>query len=125
MTDPTAVHPVEERASANSVRPARVVAGDSGGVSVPTRAVPTRRSRGRLATWALGVAMIALSLSWFGAWALPVAALAILLAVIALLARRAQPELAWWALGLGIAAVACCLCWIAWGMQAAAELAVR
>jgi len=69
-------------------------------------------SRGRLATWALSVAMIALSLSWFGSFALPVAVVANVLAALTLIFKRAQRELAWWALGLSLASAACSVYWI-------------
>ncbi|WP_309067201.1 hypothetical protein [Microbacterium sp.] len=123
MTDPAVLPPAEAHAPARAARPARVIARDAGAVSVPTPRA--RRSRGRLATAALGVAMIALSASWFSAWALPLAALAILLALVALISRRARRDLAWWALGLGAGAVACSLFWVAMGLRAAAEVAAR
>lgn len=121
MTDPAVLRPAEAPTPAASVRRARIVTQDSGAVAMPAQ--PPRRSRGRLATWALGTAMIALSVSWFTEWALPVAILAILLALVTLIARRAQPGLAWWALGLALGAVACSMCWIVWGLRAAAKLA--
>jgi apolipoprotein N-acyltransferase len=130
MTDPAVLHPTGAGEPAASVRPARLVPtteARAGAVAMP--AAPATRtprgSRGRLAAWALGVAMISLSLSWFAAWALPVAAVALVLALAALVTRRPQRELAWWALGIGLAAVACSACWIAWALQEAAQTASR
>ena len=121
MTDPAVLSRAEVRAPARSARPARTVSHDTGAVMMPARR--TRRSRGRLATLALAVAMIGLSASWFSAWALPLAVLAILLALVTLVLRRARRDLAWWALGLGLGAVACSLFWVTMGLRAAAEVA--
>ncbi|WP_203136264.1 hypothetical protein [Microbacterium sp. JZ31] len=123
MTDPAVLPPAGAHSAAGSARPARVITGDTGAVATPTRRKP--RSHGRLAAAALGVAMIALSASWFSAWALPFAVLAILLALVALLSRRARRDLAWWALGLGVGAVACSMFWVTMGVRAAAEVVGR
>jgi hypothetical protein len=127
VSDPAVLHPTRAAGPEPSARPARLVPPDEareGAATMPTAAVPApRRPRGRLGTWALGVGMVALIASWFTAWALPPAILGILLALAALVTRRGRRESAWWGLGLGIAAVACSLFWIAYGLQRAAEVA--
>lgn len=124
MTDPAVLRPAAASGPEPSARPARTVTRDEGAAAMPTASPRRRRpSRGRLATVAMGVAMVALIGSWFTAWAMPLAIAGILLGLIALLARRAQRGLAWWAVGLGAAAVACSAFWIGYGLQRAAELA--
>ncbi|GAA3656347.1 hypothetical protein [Microbacterium marinilacus] len=128
LADPGAPAAEADTRAASSVRPAVTVPRErarDAGVAVPTASSPTARrtSRGRLASWSLSVAMFALTASWFTGWALPLAVVGVVLAGVALLARRAGRELAWWGLGLGLGAVGCSAFWIVWGLRAAAEVA--
>ncbi|MBO3663551.1 hypothetical protein [Microbacterium stercoris] len=109
----------------SSMRPARVVSREDarvGAAAIPAPRV-RRPSRGRTATFALMFAFLSLSLSWFGSFALPFAVLANLLAAGTLIFRRAQRELAWWALGLSLTAAACSAYWIWQAALKAAEAA--
>ena len=114
-----------ESLAEGSARPVRIVPREearTGAVAVPTERV-RRPSRGITATFALMFAFVALTMSWFGSFALPFAIAANLLAAGNLIFKRAQRELAWWALGLSLASAACSGYWIWQGLQQAAEIA--
>lgn len=95
---------------------------DSGEVADAWAPTPAPASRPRLAGWALGVAIVALVGSWFVGWGIPVALIAVGMAVTAL-RRPAEPHtIAVWALMLGVCATAFSLGWLIWAAMALEKL---
>ncbi|WOF22218.1 hypothetical protein N8K70_12605 [Microbacterium betulae] len=78
--------------------------------------LPSRPARRRisLSSPSMVVGTFSLTMSWFTPWVAPLALIAALLAVIALARRHAQRVLAWWGLGLAVAAVLFCGVWALW-----------
>lgn len=72
----------------------------------------------RLAPWALMAAIVALCASFFVAWGLPVAIVAVISAIMSLRRPLENHAMARWALVLGLAATAYSLGWLVWaGLQ--------
>lgn len=80
--------------------------------ALPARA--SRRRRISLSSPAMTIGMFSLTVSWFTPWVAPLALIAVLFAVIALLRRHPQRVLAWWGLGFAVAAVLFCGVWALW-----------
>lgn len=81
-------------------------------------AVPSRSERPRrrvsLSSPSLVLGMFALTMSWFTPWVAPLALIAVVLALIALICRHADRALAWWGFGFGVVAIASCGVWALW-----------
>ncbi|WP_449407696.1 hypothetical protein [Microbacterium maritypicum] len=72
----------------------------------------------RLAPWALMAAIVALGASFFVGWAVPVAVVAVIAAVMSLRRPVESRSMARWALVLGLCATVYSLGWLVWaGMQ--------
>lgn len=79
---------------------------------------PTPADDARLAPWALMAAIVALCASFFVAWGLPVAIVAVIAAIMTLRRPLENHAMARWALVLGLAATAYSLGWLVWaGLQ--------
>ena len=80
--------------------------------------LPTRVDDTRLAPWALMAAIVALCASFFVAWGIPVAIVAVIAAIMSLRRPTESRAIARWALVLGLAATAYSLGWLVWaGLQ--------
>lgn len=72
----------------------------------------------RLAPWALMAAIVALAASFFVGWAVPVAVVAVIAAIMSLRRPVENRAIARWALVLGLCATVYSLGWLVWaGMQ--------
>lgn len=79
---------------------------------------PTPVDDARLAPWALMAAIVAQCASFFVAWGLPVAIVAVIAAIMTLRRPLENHAMARWALVLGLAATAYSLGWLVWaGLQ--------
>lgn len=75
---------------------------------------PKQVDDARLAPWALFAAIVALAASMFVGWAIPVAVIAVIAAVMSLRRPVENREMALWALVLGIAATVFSAVWLIW-----------
>lgn len=72
----------------------------------------------RLAPWALFAAIVALGASFFVGWGIPLAVIAVVVAIMSLRRPIENREIANWALVLGLCATLYSLGWLIWaGMQ--------
>jgi hypothetical protein len=81
----------------------------------PTDTIPTA-SRSSVAGWALALAILALAVSFFVGWMLPLGAVAVVAAILALRRFGESRAVAVWALVLGALAVLYSAGWLIWAI---------
>ncbi len=101
--------------------------GDTGEIELPPGAEPVEvralvAERARLASWALGIALVGLAASFFVGWGFPLGLAAIVVATIALRRPWESRSVAVWALALGVLSVVYSAGWL---VYAALESAAR
>jgi hypothetical protein len=89
----------------------------TGEIELPPGAEPVEvrapvAERARLASWALGIALVALAVSFFVGWGFPLGLAAIVVAVIALRRPWERRSVAVWALVLGVLSVVYSAGWL-------------
>ena len=83
---------------------------------------PTPVVKGALAPWALGAAILALVVSFFVGWGVPIGLLAVGTAIVALRRPIESHGIARWALVLGLVSTAFSLGWLIWAAMALERL---
>ncbi len=83
---------------------------------------PLQPVRGLLAPWALALSILALSAAFFVGWGIPIALLAVGMAIVALRRPIEKRALAAWALALGLLATVYSLGWLIWAAMALERL---